>query len=79
MPKNAFALCLALLLSTALPAREDPEPRARAVKPREIVVTGLPAGLGSYDAPTSIPSEKHLAEIYSARSELARLSGHGSK
>jgi hypothetical protein len=58
------ALCLAALaLHAELCADDDPEPRAKAVKPREIVVTGLPAGRGSYDAPTSIPSEKHLAEI----------------
>jgi hypothetical protein len=64
MPKHTAALCLALLLAAALPAREDdPEPRARPVKPREIVVAGLPATLGSHDAPTSIPDEKHLAEV----------------
>jgi hypothetical protein len=63
MPKYA-ALFLALILSPSLHARDDdPEPKAKAVKPREIVVAGLPAGRGSVESPTSIPSEKRLAEL----------------
>jgi hypothetical protein len=74
MPKNAAALSLALLLTTALAARDDdPEPKARAVKPREIPATGLPAGRGSYDAPISIPSEKHLAELVPDRDARAAI------
>jgi hypothetical protein len=64
MPKYAAALCLAALSLPAVTlADDDPEPRARAVKPREIVAAGLPAGRGSVESPTSIPGEKHLAEL----------------
>src|SRR5215475_12790766 len=63
MPKYA-ALVLAVLIPAALVAGDDdPEPRPKAVKPREIVVAGLPGGRGSVESPTSIPSEKHLAEL----------------
>lgn len=33
------------------------------MKPREIVVAGLPTGRGSVNTPISIPSKKHLAEV----------------
>src|SRR5215211_851273 len=73
MPKYA-ALCLAMLMTAVLVAADDdPEPRARAVKPREIVVAGLPLGRGRYDAPTSIPSEKHLAELVPDREVRAAI------
>jgi hypothetical protein len=62
MPKCA-ALCLALLVTAVLVAGDDPEPRPKAVRPREVVVEGLPAGRGSVESPTSIPSEKHLSEL----------------
>jgi hypothetical protein len=63
MPKYA-ALLLLVILSATLHARDDdPEPRARVVKPREIVVEGLPARRGDVNTPISIPSEKRLAEL----------------
>ena len=63
MPKLTAALCLPLLLAGALAAGDDPEPKARAVQPREIAVAGLPRVNGQYDKPISIPSERHLAEL----------------
>jgi hypothetical protein len=58
------ALCLALLMPAVVVARDDdPEPRTRAVKPREIVVAGLPTGRGDVNTPISIPGEKRLAEL----------------
>src|SRR5262249_33123935 len=64
MLRYATALCLAALLMPAvMRGDDDPEPRPRAVKPREIVVAGLPTGRGSVESPNSIPSEKHLAEV----------------
>jgi hypothetical protein len=63
VPKDA-AIFLALLLSPSLYARDDdPEPKSRAVKPREIVVKGLPRLAGSSDRPIIVPSEKRLAEL----------------
>jgi hypothetical protein len=62
MMKNIAALCLAIVFVPALAAEDDPEPKARAVKPREIVV-GLPVGVGQIDAPISIPSEKDLVGL----------------
>jgi hypothetical protein len=63
MPKNAAALCLALLLVAAPDARYEPERKAKTVKPREIVAKGLVVAPGSPNAPTSISSEKHLAKL----------------
>jgi hypothetical protein len=65
MPKYAAILCLAAPLScAALHARDDdPEPKLPAVQPREIVVRGLPREMGQFDRPTSIRSERHLAEV----------------
>ena len=77
MPKYATGLLLAapLLLLPALMRADDadPEPRARAVKPREIVVAGLPTGEGNVHTPISIPSEKHLAEVLADRDVRAAI------
>src|SRR4051812_3050590 len=72
MPKYAAALCLALLPSLCA-ADDDPEPRPKAVKPREIVVAGLPTGRGSVENPTSISSEKHLAELIPGKEVRAAI------
>src|SRR5262245_41610081 len=64
MTKHAFALCLAVTLSAAATsAGDDPEPKGKAVMPREIVVAGLQSGDGTYDAPTRITTQKQLAEL----------------
>ena len=63
MPKCVM-LCLALLLPAVVAARDhDPEPKPKAVTPREIVDDGLPGGRGNVESPTSISSETHLAEL----------------
>jgi hypothetical protein len=73
MPKYAGGLCLAaLLLPAFMRAQDDPEPKAKAVKPREIVA-GLPGGQGSVESPTSIPSEKHLAELIADKDVQAAI------
>jgi hypothetical protein len=64
MPKPIAALCVALLLfaATLTAADDQTEPKAKAVKPREIDAKGgLPAGRGSHDKPTVITTEKELA------------------
>ena len=43
------------------------------MKPREIVVAGLPTGRGSVERPTSIPSEKHLAELIADKDVQAAI------
>jgi hypothetical protein len=73
MPKYAAALCLAALSLAATRADDDPEPRPKAVMPREIVVAGLPTGQGSIESPTSIPSEKHLAELVADKGVRAAI------
>jgi len=57
------AVCLVALLPAALFAQDDPEPKARAVQPREIVVEGLPVRGGRPPRPILLPTEKHLAEV----------------
>ncbi len=76
MPKNATALCLALLLVAALDARYDPEPKSKTLKPREIVAKGLVVAPGSHNAPTSSSSEKDLAKLVTnkeARDAILKL------
>jgi hypothetical protein len=71
MPK--YALCLALLVPAVLATDDDPEPKAKAVQPREIVVAGIPTGQGRVESPTSIPSEKHLAGIVADKGVRAAI------
>ena len=73
MPKLVAPPCLALLLAAALVAGDDPEPKARAVQPREIAVAGLPRVNGQYDKPISIASERHLAEQVSDEAVRATI------
>jgi hypothetical protein len=64
MPKYAAALCLALLAGATLPARDDdPEPKAKAVKPRRIKSGPVLSTPGSYDRPTRITTAKQLREV----------------
>jgi hypothetical protein len=51
----------------------DPEPVAKPIKPREIVVAGLPTGLGKPMKPQRFKSEKELAAVVTDKTTRAAI------
>jgi hypothetical protein len=75
MPKYAALLFLVILSATLHARDDDPEPRPKSVKPREVAVpqSARLAGRGSYDAPVSIPSGRRLAELVTDKEARAAI------